>query len=271
MRVEKRQIIVPGQVTGPTSLTGYLLDSISVNPDKLRPAVIVLPGGGYIRRSDRESEPIALQFMSMGCHGFVLDYSVAPNRFPVSLRELAEAVAVIREHGAEWKVDTNRIIACGFSAAGHLACSLGVFWDRDFAWEAINRTPEEIRPDGLILNYPVITSGEFKHAGSVLSLLGEEATKEETEGISLERFVTEKMPRAFLWHTYTDASVPLENTLLLADAMRKHHVNFELHVYPAGVHGLSLANEETAGSDENLLEPSCQSWISLAKTWISNF
>lgn len=99
MRIEKRQITVPGQVTGPACLTGYLLDSISVNPDKLRPAVIVLPGGGYIRRSDRESEPIALQFMSMGCHGFVLDYSVAPNRFPASLRELAEAVAVIREHG----------------------------------------------------------------------------------------------------------------------------------------------------------------------------
>ncbi len=271
MRIEKKQIVVPGQLTGSVCLTGYLLDSISVNPDMLRPAVIVLPGGGYIRKSDRESEPIALQFMSMGCHSFILDYSVAPNRFPTSLRELGEAVAYIREHGAEWKIDTNKIIACGFSAAGHLACSLGVFWERDFVWEAIKRTPEEIRPDGLILNYPVITSGEFKHAGSILSLLGENATMEETEAVSLENFVTEKTPKTFLWHTYTDNAVPRENSLRLAAAMRRHGANFELHVYPAGCHGLSLANEETAGSIESLLEPSCQSWISLAKTWLSNF
>ena len=271
MRIEKREIVVQGQKTGTVCLTCYLLDSISVNPDILRPAVIVLPGGGYSRRSDRESEPIALQFMAMGCHAFILDYSVDPNRFPTSLRELAEAVAVIRQHGAEWKVDTNKIIPCGFSAAGHLACSLGVFWDRDFVWEAIKSTPEEIRPSGLILNYPVITSGEFKHAGSILSLLGENATKEETEAVSLENFVTEKIPKTFLWHTYTDAAVPLENSLLLAAAMRRHQVNFELHVYPAGVHGLSLASVETAGSNESLLEPSCQSWISLAKTWLSNF
>ncbi|HCD42204.1 MAG TPA: alpha/beta hydrolase, partial [Lachnoclostridium sp.] len=121
------------------------------------------------------------------------------------------------------------------------------------------------------LNYPVITSGEFKHAGSILSLLGENATMEETEAVSLENFVTEKTPKTFLWHTYTDNAVPLENSLLLAAAMRRHGVNFELHVYPAGCHGLSLANEETAGSNESLLEPSCQSWISLAKTWLSNF
>lgn len=271
MKIEKKQIAVPGQVTGPVVLTGYLLDSISVNPDKLRPAIIVLAGGGYGRRSDRESDPVALQFLSMGYHAFILDYSVAPNRFPTSLRELAEAVAVIREHGAEWMVDVNKIILCGFSAAGHLACSLGVFWDRDFVWDAIGRTPDEIRPSGLILNYPVITSGEFKHAGSMENLLGDHASNEEKEAVSLEKHVSDKMPKAFLWHTFTDESVPLENTLLLAAAMRTQGVNFELHVYPVGGHGLSLATEETAGSNESLLMPSCQSWISLVKTWLAEF
>ena len=101
MNTEKKEIIVPGQLTGPALLTGYLIKEVSVAPDRKRPAVIVCAGGGYWQRSDRESEPLALQFMAMGCHAFILDYSVAPNHFPTSVRELGEAVAYIREHAAE--------------------------------------------------------------------------------------------------------------------------------------------------------------------------
>lgn len=153
MNTEKKEIIVPGQLTGPALLTGYLIKEVSVAPDRKRPAVIVCAGGGYWQRSDRESEPLALQFMAMGCHAFILDYSVAPNHFPTSVRELGEAVAYIREHAAEWKVDPEKIIACGSSAAGHLVCSLGVFWNRELVYDAIGRTPEQIRPDGMILCY----------------------------------------------------------------------------------------------------------------------
>lgn len=270
MRTEKREIIVPGQVTGPALLTGYLADSVSVAPEKKRPAIIVCPGGGYHFRSDRESEPIALQFLAMGYHAFILDYSVAPNRFPVAARELGEAVAWIREHADEWLVAEDKILVCGFSAAGHLACSLGVFWEKEDIWGAIERKPEEIRPDGLILCYPVISSGEFAHQGSFEELLGEEAGPEERAAVSLENFVTGKMPKAFIWHTYTDESVPVENSLFLAAAMRRQGVNFELHVYPTGGHGLSLATAETAGRPEQI-EPQCQSWLNLVKTWLEHF
>lgn len=271
MRTEKITIDVPGQVTGPALLNAFILDSLSVAPKKLRPAVIVCAGGGYWQKSDRESEPIVMQFLSMGYHSFLLDYSVAPNHFPTSVRELAEAVALIREHGEEWLVDTEKVIVCGFSAAGHLACSLGVFWDKEIVYGAIDREPEEIRPDGMILCYPVITGGEYRHPGSFIKLLGEDATEEERMEVSLETLVSPGTPRAFIWHTYSDESVPVENSLLLAAAMRKQDVNFELHIYPVGGHGLSLATEETTGSREELLVSQCQSWISLVKTWLMNF
>ena len=270
MKVETREIIVEGQVTGPALLTGYLISRISVDPERKRPAVIVCAGGGYHRRSDRESEPIALKFLAMGYHAFILDYSVAPNRFPTSVRELAAAVAWIRENAGEWFVDPDKIIVCGFSAAGHLACSLGVFWDREFVYGPIGLKPEQIRPDGLILSYPVITAGEFAHEGSFNQLLGESAGKEERDAVSLEKCVTEKMPKAFIWHTFEDETVPVENSLLLASAMRKCGVNFELHIYPVGGHGLSLACAETAGVPEQI-EPQCQSWIELVKIWLENF
>lgn len=268
MRYETIRLTVPGQTEGPAALTLYLLDAISVAPEKKRPMVIVVPGGGYHFRSDREKEPIAMQFLSMGCHACVLEYSVAPARFPVALQELALAIAIIREHAEAWHVDEERILPCGFSAGGHLACSIGTFWNRPVAYEAIGRTAAQVKPNGLILCYPVITSGEYRHAGSFENLLGAEADAELLERVSLEKQVTEAMPPVFLWHTVTDESVPVENSLLLAAALKRHGVKFEMHLYPTGRHGLALATEETAGNRPNSLEPCCQSWISLVQSWV---
>lgn len=270
MNTITHEITVPEQLTGPALLTGYVINNIGAAPERKRPAVIVCAGGGYWQRSDRESEPIALQFMAIGCHAFILDYSVAPNHYPTSVRELGEAVAYIRDHAAQWNVDPKQIIVCGFSAAGHLSCSLGVFWDKELVYGAIGRKPEEIRPDGMILSYPVITGGEFAHVNSFKRLLGDDVTQEERDRVSLEQFVTEKTPKAFIWHTVTDENVPVENSLLLAAAMRRNNVNFELHIYPTGGHGLSLANEETAGESFQVVEQ-CQSWFPLVKMWIRHF
>lgn len=270
MRNETIEIVVPGQLTGAAKLTTYILDNISVAEERKRPAVIVCPGGGYHTRSDRESEPVILQFLSMGCHGFLMDYSVAPNRFPTSLLELAKVVALIRERSGEWNVDPERIYVCGFSAAGHLACSLGVFWNQEFVHGALGMKPEQIKPDGMILCYPVLSAGVFAHAGSFQNLLGEDADEAQRNQVSLEHHVSEDTPRAFIWHTDEDASVPVENSLLLAAALRRQRIPFELHIYPEGGHGLSLANRETSGVRTALDVPACQSWISLVKTWINS-
>lgn len=270
MKYQEISITVPGQVTGPAKLTTYILNQLAVEEDRQRPAIIVCPGGAYCLCSEREHEPIATQFLSMGFHCFVLEYSVEPNRFPTALLELAKTVAMVREHAKEWNVNPEKIYVCGFSAGGHLACSLGTFWNQEMIYGTIDTTADRIRPDGMILCYPVISSGPFAHQGSFQNLLGEKADiQEERDRVSLELQVTPQTPKAFIWHTYEDGAVPVENSLLLAMAMRQNGVNFELHVYPKGPHGLALASEETAGTarpDQNV--PACQSWIPLVKTWI---
>lgn len=269
MKLEKYSLTVPGQQTGEAHLIVYQIDNNKNAPERKRPMVIVVAGGGYEYVSDREQEPILMKFLSMGYHACLLQYSVAPNVFPTALLELASAVAMIREHAKEWMVDSDKIVTCGFSAGAHLAASLGVFWNREFVYDALDKNPEDVKPNGQILCYPVITSGEKAHKGSFEKLLGvESGNDEKRELVSIEKQVTADVPVTFLWHTLPDQSVPVENSLYMAEALLRNGVNYEMHIYPVGGHGLSLATEETAGSDISMLQPHCQSWVSLAEAWM---
>ena len=218
MKLIEQVFTVPG--TGEQAvLKGYLRDNIPYRSGRLRPAMIICPGGAYERCSLREGEPVALKFMEKGCQCFVLDYSVAPVRFPAALRQLAMAVAWVREHAADWDIDPQRVFVCGFSAGGHLAASLGVFWNRPFVYGYLGLAGERVRPDGLILSYPVICAGSFAHEGSMVNLGireqidlggGSQAQGEELKALfSLEKQVHGQVPPTFLWHTQSDGSVPV--------------------------------------------------------------
>lgn len=245
-----------------------------------RPLVLVCPGGGYEWISAREGEPLAMQFLAMGYHAAVLKYSCAPAVFPTALTELAYSVRLIRQNAAAWHVDPNKIIVLGCSAGGHLAASLGVFWEKDFLAEALKAEGDDravFRPDGMILCYPVITSGEYAHRGSFDKLLGgqEEALSGKLgmpalEFVSLEKQAGTNTPPAFIWHTFTDNAVPVENSLLFVGALRRAGVQTEFHMYPCGVHGLSLANRLTLDRGGSALQEECTSWISMAHTWIEH-
>ena len=155
-----------------------------------RPLILLCPGGGYTRTSDREAEPMALKFLAMGYHAAVLRYSCAPAEYPTSLKELAYSIKFLREHAKEWHIDPHKIVVEGCSAGGHLAASLGVFWDEDFLAESQGLSASEhelLRPDGLLLCYPVITSGEFAHRGSFENLLG--SRQEELGAEKLEQYI----------------------------------------------------------------------------------
>lgn len=117
-----------------------------------RPLLLICPGGGYELTSDREAEPVALQWNAMGFHAAVLRYSCAPAVFPTALEELARAVALLRGRAAEFRIDPEKIIVAGFSAGGHLAASLGVFWDKQFLSELTGLTAGQMKPNGLILS-----------------------------------------------------------------------------------------------------------------------
>ncbi|GHV90073.1 acetylesterase [Spirochaetia bacterium] len=270
------EISVNGQ-TAP--LYTYLLDTTpELNGGKNRPVLIICPGGGYTFTSDREAEPIAMQMNAAGFHAVILRYSVKPAVFPTALVQLAKAVELVRAHSDEWCLDPEKVFVMGFSAGGHLAASLGVFWNKEILTRELLPAPgltadairsNTFRPNGLLLAYPVISSGEFAHQGSINTVL--DGKEELRETISLENQVDKDTPPAFLWHTFEDQSVPVENSLLFAAALRRSGVPFELHVYPKGAHGLSLANEETAWTDRPLSPPGVDTWIKLAINWIRNF
>ncbi|MEG1276489.1 MAG: alpha/beta hydrolase [Cellulosilyticaceae bacterium] len=251
----------------------YIPDnSEEIEIGRKRPSIVVCPGGGYRRTSDREAEPIALRFMAEGYNVFVLRYSVAPNRYPTQLLELSAAVAYIRRNAEAFHVDVNNIAVCGFSAGGHLAGSLGVLWQEPFIAETLKLEEGENRPNKLILSYPVITGGKFAHKGSFDNLLGEGASEEARAKLSLENLVGPLTPPTFIWHTYEDLTVPMKNSLLFADALEAQKVPFELHIYAKGGHGLSLCNESTALPDkEDLINPQTGTWIKLVNLWLRHF
>lgn len=272
-------------------LTCMRKENTKGKPEAVRKAVILCPGGGYESCSSRESEPVAYQFLAMDCHVFVLDYSVAPAVFPAALRQLAAAVALLREKAGAWGIEPKGIYLCGFSAGGHLAASLGTFWPQEFVWKGLAPQGDMVRPDGLILSYPVISSGEFGHAGSFEHLTGKKREQQERDSaavpfsgsdkencslwdfLSLEKQAGAQVPPVFLWHTYTDGTVPVENALLYAMALRRAGVSLELHIFPEGRHGLALANEETMKVEDDgrgtYVVPACQGWIRLAGRWLS--
>lgn len=261
-------------------LVTYIQDHSEGMAIQKRPLVLICPGGGYSRTSDREAESIALQFLAMGYHAAVLRYSCAPAKFPTALLELASALVLVRGNAEEWHVDADKIIVQGCSAGGHLAASLGMLWDEDFLADGIGLEGpdrELLRPNGMILCYPVITSGEFAHKDSFENLLGYAVERSELarkeilmEKLSLENQVSEKTPTTFIWHTFEDQTVPVENSLLLVSALRKHGIPTEFHMYSKGEHGLALANHLTESNDGRALQQECTSWINLAHTWMES-
>lgn len=234
-----------------------------------RPIVIVCPGGAYFDIAENwEGERTAMAYAAAGFHAAVVDYRVRPRDYRQPLKGAAEAVHICRERAEEWQINPGQIVLCGFSAGGHLAASVSTLWDSPQFF-----TPEEIggriyRPDATVLCYPVITSGDKAHKDSFVNLIGSsDESLPEWKEMSLEYRVDDQTPPAFLWHTFEDALVPVENSMYYARALREHNVPFELHIYPKGDHGLSLATKglprtaPVSGRDYG--------WMKLSVDWIS--
>jgi acetyl esterase/lipase len=254
-------------------LTVYIQEYSDSLMNNERPMIIICPGGAYAYTSDREAEPLALSFLAKGYHAAVLRYSCAPAVFPTALCELGRAILIIRENASEWHVKGDSIVIQGCSAGGHLAASFACMWMDDFLAKAMNISYADrirLRPNGLMLCYPVITSGNYAHHDSIKNLLGD-SYLELKEVMSLENAVNEHVPRTFIWHTYTDGSVPVQNSMLFANSLIEHGINTELHIFPEGGHGLSLGNELTVSKEGKELEETVTPWIDLATTWMKKY
>ena len=233
-----------------------------------RPAILVIPGGGYTWCSEREAEPIAKVFFAAGFNCFILRYSVGADAVaPRPLVEASRAIVHIRENAEKYNVNPDRVFVVGFSAGGHLAASIGTLWHEDFAKAYPDMPAGMNRPTGMLLSYPVITSGPFAHRGSFDNILGERKDDEDARReLSLEYRVTEKTVPCFIWSTRPDRTVPIQNSILFAEALANAGVPFEMHVYPMGWHGTSLATPPV-GVDF----PAISAWSADALRWMNSF
>ena len=270
MELKKTEIRVSGcKKAGELSV--YLIGQSPEMPGhEKRPLVLICPGGGYCMTSDREAEPIAIQYLAKGYHAAVLRYSVKPCVFPEALLQLAASVKYLKDHAADYFVDSSRIFLQGFSAGAHLAACLGVFWNRPELSRRLGVKNSDIRPRAMVLGYPVISSGKYAHTESFMNLLGNEYQSRK-EGLSLENQVDIDTIPAFLWHTADDEIVPVENSLLFFQSLINAGITAELHVYQHGPHGLALAKEETSDGRKEMVQPMCQNWMELACSWLAQF
>ncbi len=255
------------------TLTAYLLEDKAEYSKHVHPAMVIFPGGGYAYTAVRESEPMAFAFLSAGFQTFVLDYSVAQSTSTPKvynpLLDGSAAVAYIREHAKDFCIDPDKIAIIGFSAGGHAAAYLGTHWQDDIVSEKLGIAYGKNRPNAMVLGYPVITSGEKAHRGSFENLL--EDKKDDPAMLlytSLEKQVSENTPPAYLWHTATDPLVPVENSLLFASALSAKKIPYELHVFPEGPHGLSLATDLVTTEEKCPAMDYISVWFNESVKWL---
>lgn len=275
MKVETIKISVPYEKAGlnpdgcGAELDMFIPEQYESFLVKQRPAIIICPGGGYEYCSVREAEPAALRFSAYGITAFVLRYSCVNKKFPTALLEAAQAMAYVRTNAEKLGVDPDKIMICGFSAGGHLAASLAVHWKKSFVSDTLGGSPELYKPNGAVLCYPVITSGEKRHDGSIVNIVGADYPAEAMELVSLEKQVDGNTPPTFLWHTADDGCVPVENTLMFASALSAKKIPFVCHIFEQGWHGLALCDETTADADGHI-NPDCGRWFNMAVEWIKS-
>ena len=226
--------------------------------DWSRPALIVVPGGGYQGTSRREGEVVATHFLAQGFQVFVLEYLCRPQgvSYPEQLFELCCAIDYVRKNASEYNINPNEIFTLGFSAGGHLVA------DQSDEYESVSErigVPLDCKPTAVGLGYPVID----EHDGSFENLLFgyDKTTAEKLNGdLKLNTRVGKYTPPTFVWTTAEDNLVPVGNSLRYALALAENSIPFELHVYQKGLHGLSTGSLEI-NEESDALKP-LSAWIS---------
>ncbi len=244
----------------------YLYEQSDEMPySKTRPAVVVCPGGGYRFCSSREADPVALNFAAAGYNTFVLYYSIKEKAvFPTSLIDLCKTMKIIRENADEWGVKKDQIAVCGFSAGGHLTASLGTYWSDPKIQELSGCEHEENKPNAIILGYPVISTSWLENSESdAKRLVGDNDYDTVYNALNLHKNVNKNNPPAFIFHTFRDNAVPVEDSILFGKAMCDNNIPFEMHIYPNGWHGLSLGTAQVGHN-----EPDFNNWVPMCINWL---
>ncbi len=237
-----------------------------------RPAVVIFPGGGYINFCQREADPVAFQFMAAGYNAFILKYSLGADAvYPNPLLDLCQAMKMIRENAEEWGIIEDQIAVCGFSAGGHLAASLGVYWNDPEIMERSGCLNGENKPNALILGYPVISTSWLENNGTHLArVIGDNDWDSTYKKLNLHTGVGKHTPPAFIFHTGRDKGVPPKDSIYFATALLDAGVPYELHIFPNGGHGLSLGTPQVCPPDRvpSGDDKSFAQWVNLCVNWL---
>lgn len=278
------------------TLTTYIVDdSVEMMNGRKRPAVLICPGGGYLCCSDREAEPIALRFSSMGYHAFVLRYSVYYKAgedptydkklepkpeisHPAPVQDIGLAMKYICENAGKWLVDTEKIAICGFSAGCHNCAMYSVYWNKPLVTDFLG-VKGGYRPAAAILGYgvfdnltmkeeiPVIKYPDLMDAYTV-ALFGEENPDDEKrKKVSPALLIDEAFPATFIWSTMNDDAVPVIQTAHMGKKLIEKNIPVEMHIFETGGHGLSLATQATSAALSNIV-PDVAVWIELVDRWL---
>ncbi|TFW34931.1 alpha/beta hydrolase [Massilia horti] len=205
-------------------------------------AVIICPGGGYVRESfQREGEQYATWLSTLGVTSFVLKYRLQEFGHPAPLQDVLRAVRLVRSKAAEFHVRADRIGVMGSSAGGHLAATAGTLFDNPLGRTGAQLDAVSARPDFLMLMYPVITmDGPAVHTGSRKALIGGAPSAETVQLMSVEKQVTKDTPPTLLIHTQEDKSVPVENSIMFYQALTRAAVPAEMYLFEHGAHGMGM-------------------------------
>jgi acetyl esterase/lipase len=241
------------------TLTPYLADPTNATGA----AMVICPGGGYQHLAPHEGNDYALWLNQHGVTCFVLKYRLGSDgyHYPSEFLDGERAMRWVRAHADEYKIDPKRIGIMGSSAGGHMASMLVTHFDSGDTNSADMIERQSSRPALGILCYPVITMGEFAHQGSKNFLLGTNPPPELVTKLSSELQVTTNTPPCFIWTTSEDKTVPPENTLMFAAALRKNHVPFDLHIYQKGGHGMGLGNHKDPQAPLHPWTADCLFWL----------
>ncbi len=213
--------------------------------------IVIVPGGSYSFTANREADPVAIEYQRQGFITVVLRYTVK-TEYPVPMKELALTMDYIRKNALKYYIDKSKISIIGFSAGGHLVASYGYLCQKP---EFLNEfgLDSDIKPNCLILSYPVITMGDFTHLESKLNITGNK--EEKIKLLSVENNIDASYPPTFIWTTMEDTCVPYQNSSLLVNSLKKNNITYEYFLYPHLDHGLSVisplihSNEELNDKD----------------------
>ena len=247
----------------------YVTQIMDCNEQK--PALIIVPGGGYQFVSEREADPIAFSFLLKNYNCFILYYSVNPNPineplYPQPHLELIATMDYIKKHCKQYQIVENQIFMIGFSAGAHLVGSFSYLYKNKELIESLKIADySSLRPTAICLSYPVITMGKSTHYGSKQVLTNDD--KKLIDLLSIENHITNDYPPTFLWTTQDDAIVPYENTLMMHNALEKANIKNEMYIYPHGPHGLSIATKLVCPEEYKDIE----GWVDKCDSFFKKF